>query len=301
MEFDKWARKLVRELNASGFEMEKARSTSHRQFKYIGTEMQFPDLVTVPTQIKSTSRVKTIATIKKKLRQFSAPTEIINRFDNLALGLLSAEDDDNLDELEAKLYEALSAKNIIAVAELSAEIQIYTHKHNSQPYKSVSLERFKDEADTNKQKQLLIAEIDRQLEKLFKAAVNVYLEEFGEFSINPRHFSRNNEEFKLDVGKSAAFGFNIVVAVKERYESHFTITGNLNLPLSEIFSSLKESPMYEIHLENDSGDEEEIYFDNQSLSSFHVYIDKCSLDDIKDNATKVDKKMTLFHLKGDRM
>jgi len=297
MEFSKWARKLVRELEDCDFEMQKAKGTSHRQFKYTGSEMDFPDIVTVPVKIKGTSQIRSIATINQKLKKYNAPKAIIDRFQNIAMGMLTVENGDDIDTIEEKIYEALISNNIIAVSELTAYLQILAIENNLMPYLSKSVTKYKNEIKLNNEKLIYINAINNNLLKIFQTAIKVYIDEHGCVEVGSLDIFKPSESFSFDCGKTSNFGIDIKEVRQNRWDAHFTVYGLLKSPLTDVLSNLDSQISFDLTLDNDDGEKYAIYHDNQSFYGFNVNIEHHLLEDIKVASNKLEKHITLFLLK----
>ena len=296
MEFSKWARKLVRELEDCDFEMQKAKGTSHRQFKYIGSEMDFPDIVTVPVKIKGTSQIRSIATINKKLKKYNAPQSMIDRFKNIAMGLLTVEEGDDIEAVEEKLYDALNNNNIIAVSELSAYLQELAFKNNLMPYESQSLKKFKNEKILMEQKYFYIRAINNHLLKIFKTAVNIYIEENGYIEAGSIYAFHPPESFTFDNCKASDFGLSIQQLRQNDWDNHFTVYGSFRSPLLDILQK-SDNIGFSVVLNNDDGEKYAIYYDNESFYSFNAQLHYYSIEQLKEVMDRLSKHMTMFLLK----
>ena len=225
MEFDKWARKLVKELKACGFKMEPSTATNHRKFVYCGAEMNFPEFINVPAKIKDRSRNAAINSIKKQFKRFNAPQKYLKRIDKITMGLVTAEDGDGIAELEDKLLTALRAGNAVASAELAAKIQEIAHGQELTPYKIQSIVEFKKELERKTRKNDTKRKINTLLESFFKSAVDAFISENGPIEVSTDPYPGQPNHFDLTKGKASEYGFTITSVYRFASHESFEVRG----------------------------------------------------------------------------
>lgn len=102
-QFDKWVSKVVAVLKRRGFVQEKKRATSHRKFVFEGKPLKKKCVIPIQSKAYEKSRADILKGIIKKFRACGAPKDWITEVNTIALGMMYAEPNDTIADLEEKL------------------------------------------------------------------------------------------------------------------------------------------------------------------------------------------------------
>lgn len=219
--YDGWTRKLIKKLRKIGFVMTKPNATSHRKYTLKDNFSKEITLI-IPTHIPEYSRAAVIDYVRRTLEEGGADKKTLQAFRQYALGMLDAERDDDIDELEDKLFVALKMGNIINAVSIAFIIGQRTEL-NDDKLQPDALQKFTAEKEEQISRNRLAIQVEKSLFEFFKVAVSEQL------SRTPVIFVNSRAPFLIpffDIETCNKHGFEIISVVKDE-DGGFLFSGLL--------------------------------------------------------------------------
>jgi predicted RNA binding protein YcfA (HicA-like mRNA interferase family) len=269
MEMRKWSREIERVLLDVGFEKVARTRTSHVKYKYVGPKTSKKVVAIVPSQIKDGSKAAALSTIKRALRQAGAELTMIERFDNIALGYMTEDQDNEVSELEEALGKLIRNQADIEIAHAAIALAQTAAKAGELQYQSKALAKSQSEVSEAIQRRNIALEIEKIVLSRVMKAVELHIDRHGYFDLG--YYLSHGGISQLDDDVSEYYGV-FLRNYEQRDSDYIIIYGHLVAGLYDCLPN-KQRIEFSVSLFLSENNGTSILTDANDIETIHMYIE----------------------------